>query len=109
MMQQLPDTHPRLYEKFIHGGNHRVRRSDRYWAGLSTDLVIEQVMMWALKSRGGLTHGRGLSDSVRFLWVHSMHMYATVYSALLRLTSCENFVMMCCMLILVNQICTRLP
>lgn len=90
MMQQLPVTHPWLYDKFIHGGNHAVRRSNRYWAGLSTDLVIEQAMMRALKIRGGLTHGRGLTDSVRFLWVRSMHMCATAYSALLRLTSCEN-------------------
>ena len=29
---------------------HVVRRSDRYWAGLSTDLVIEQVLMRSLKT-----------------------------------------------------------
>jgi len=32
-----------------------VRMSDRYRAGLSTDLAIEQVLMCLLKSRGGLT------------------------------------------------------
>jgi hypothetical protein len=67
MMQRLPESHPWLYEKFMKGGNHALRRSDRYWAGLSTDLVIEQVMMRSLKSRGGLTHGRGITDTVRFL------------------------------------------
>jgi hypothetical protein len=60
MMLHLPETHPWLPEQFSKG-NHAVRRSDRYWAGLSTDLVIEQVMMRAVKSRGGLTHGRGMS------------------------------------------------
>ena len=32
-----------------------VRRSDRLWAGLSTDLVIEQVLMRSMKTSGGLT------------------------------------------------------
>ena len=31
-------------------GLHVIRRSDRYWAGLSSDLVIEQEFMRAMKS-----------------------------------------------------------
>jgi len=62
MMIDLPEKHPWLHEKFNDGGYHTVRRSDRYWAGLSTDLAIEQVMMKAVKSRGGLTHGRGMTE-----------------------------------------------
>ena len=38
-------------------GYHVVRRSDAYWAGLSTDLVIEQELMRSVKTTGGLTHG----------------------------------------------------
>lgn len=33
-------------------GLHVIRRSDRYWAGLSADLVIEQEFMRAMKSSG---------------------------------------------------------
>jgi len=58
LMVELPEKQPWLYEQF-RSGRHSVRRSDRYWGGLSTDLAIEQVMMRSLKSRGGLTHGRG--------------------------------------------------
>lgn len=60
-----------------------MRRSQRYWAGLSTDLVIEQVLMRTLKSRGGLTHGRGLTESVRTSWVSCMHKSASIYDSLL--------------------------
>lgn len=42
LMENLPQTHPEVYQAFING-LHVVRRSDRYWGGLSTDLVIEQV------------------------------------------------------------------
>ena len=42
-MFELPQINPNLYEKFK-CGYHVVRRSDRYWAGLSTDLIIEQVI-----------------------------------------------------------------
>jgi hypothetical protein len=52
--------------------------------------VIEQVMMRALKSRGGLTTGRGMTESVRFLWVRSMHMCAAWYACLMRLADCDR-------------------
>jgi len=50
MMSDLPATHPWFYEKLHSGGFHAVRRSNRFWAGLSTDLAIEQVMMRAVKT-----------------------------------------------------------
>ncbi len=41
-MQNLETSHPSVYKKFL-DGLHVVRRSDRFWGGLSTDLIIEQV------------------------------------------------------------------
>lgn len=34
-----------------------IRRSDKFWSGMWTDLTIEQVLMRSMKSQGGLTHG----------------------------------------------------
>jgi hypothetical protein len=82
MMSELPEEHNLLYKQFVLNGCHSVRRSHKLWSGLSTDLAIEQVMMKELKSRGGLTHGRGLTDSVRLMWVSTMHKMATVHSSL---------------------------
>ena len=53
-------------------GKHAVRRTDRYWSGLSTDLVIEQVLMRSVKSTGGLTRGRGMGEAQREQWLLSM-------------------------------------
>ena len=40
-----------------------MRRTERHWAGMWTDIVIEQVQIRSsLKSRGGLT--RGMTESV---------------------------------------------
>lgn len=39
-----------------------VRRSDQKWEGLSTDLVVEQVLMRSMKMSGGLTRGRSRDD-----------------------------------------------
>ena len=49
---------------FATHGYHTVRHSDRYSAGLWSDLIIEQVLMSSLKSRGGPTTGRGSTESV---------------------------------------------
>ena len=56
-MLDLPQTHPVIYERVFEKGLHVVRRSSRLWAGLSTDLVIEQVLMRSLKLSAGLTRG----------------------------------------------------
>lgn len=81
-MLQLDKTQPWLFDLFQNKGFHSIRRTDRYWAGLSTDLIIEQVMMRSIKSIGGLTHGRGMSDGVRMTWVKSLHRCAGVNSSL---------------------------
>ena len=50
-MLELEQTHPNLDAAFK-SGLHVVRRSDRFWSGLSTDLVIEQALMRSIKSIG---------------------------------------------------------
>ena len=51
-----------------------------------TDLIIEQVMMRSLKTSGGITRGRGITESVRQLWIGSMHRTASVHDAMSNLT-----------------------
>ena len=55
-MFKLEEKHPDVYLQFK-VGLHVVRRSDRHWAGLPSDLVIEQVLMRSMKTSGGLTSG----------------------------------------------------
>ena len=84
-MCQLDKTHPDVYTHFMNGF-HVVRRSDRYWAGLSTDLVIEQVLMRSVKTSGGLTRGRGMTEVQRLTWVLGMPSCAEVNFAMQELT-----------------------
>ena len=88
-MLQLSTTHPTVYQAFM-SGNHVVRRSDRFWGGLSTDLVIEQVLMRSVKSTGGMTCGRGMSELQRTLWLLSMPACAEMNAAMQCLT-CVDF------------------
>jgi len=84
-MMNLSTDHPDVSEAFSQG-LHVVRRTDRYWAGLSTDLIIEQVLMRALKTSGGLTRGRGMTDNQRSLWVLSMPACSEMNAAVQELT-----------------------
>ena len=89
-MQELPEGHPDVHTSFLNG-YHAIRRSDRYWAGLSTDLVIEQVLMRSIKSTGGLTRGRGVAEIQRLLWLLSMPSCASVTHSMQELTGvCYN-------------------
>ena len=85
-MLELESQHPDVHNSFKLG-KHVIRRSDRYWAGLSSDLVIEQVLMRSVKTTGGLTCGRGLTETQRFVWLLSMPTCAEVKCALQDLTA----------------------
>ena len=73
----LKDKHPDVWAGF-QNGHHVIQRSDRYGCGLSTDLVIEQVLTRSVKSRGGLTRGRGMSEPQRLVWLLSMPACAQI-------------------------------
>ena len=83
-MLELEQTHPNLDAAFK-SGLHVVRRSDRYWCGLSTDLVIEQALMRSIKTIGGLTRGRGLAETQRAQWLLSMPHCAEMNQAMQKL------------------------
>jgi len=72
-------------------GHHVLRRSDRFWAGLSTDLVIEQMLMRSVISTGGVTRGRGMSESTRGQWLLSMPACGDINNAMQELTNMEFF------------------
>ena len=69
-MVTLESDNPAVFQKFVNGF-HMIRRSDQYWAGLGSDLVIEQTLMRTLKSTGGLTRGSGMSEHQRAVWTMS--------------------------------------
>ena len=89
-MLELPETHPDIHSSFLNG-LHVIRMSERYWAGLSTNLIIEQVLMRSTKTNGGLTRGRGLTEIQRVIWLFSMPFCADVSQAMNELTvvSCD--------------------
>ncbi|KYM96907.1 hypothetical protein ALC62_12417 [Cyphomyrmex costatus] len=60
-----------LYAKSAH-------LTDKFWSGIMSDMTIEQCLMRAMKTRGGLTQGRGMSDSSIASWTLGMLSLVTV-------------------------------
>ena len=85
-MCELEVKHPEVFRKFSNGF-HVVRRSNKFWAGLSSDLVIEQTLMRSLKSTGGLTRGSGMTEEQRSLWTMSMPITSEYNSAMQEFTN----------------------
>ena len=67
--QRMPDED---FVKFTEKGFFTMRRSNKNWAGLWSDLTVEQTLMRTMKTSGGLTHGRGITDSVLSRWILGM-------------------------------------
>ncbi|CAC5413385.1 unnamed protein product [Mytilus coruscus] len=80
-MQTLETEYPDMYSKFC-VGYHVVRRSNRYWTGISTDLAIEQTLMRSVKTSGGMKRGKGMSEVQRAQWLLSMPACSGINSAM---------------------------
>ena len=90
LMRELPTDHPWLCHCSTEQGFHIVCRSSRYWAGLWTDLIIEQVMMRSIKSHGGRARGREVTEAVCLQWIYSMHKCAGVHDAMTTTTNIKH-------------------
>ena len=88
-MTSLHETHPAVFDDFI-TGHHVVRRSNRAWAGLSSDLTIEQTLMRRTNTTGGLTRGRGITEFQRAKWVLSMPACAEMSRAMQDVTATQR-------------------
>ena len=90
LMDELPIDFLWLYNLFQQG-YYTITRSHQFWAGLWTDLVKEQSLMRTAKSRGVLTSGRGITESVRLLWVLSGgYKCAEVHEAMIELSGSKH-------------------
>ena len=88
-MNELEYTHPWLYKQFMMG-HFSVKRSNNLWAGIWSDLTIEQTLMRCIHILAGLTRGRGVTESVRNKWVLSMSCTALVLSDMMELTNTQT-------------------
>ncbi|GBO37444.1 hypothetical protein AVEN_161634-1 [Araneus ventricosus] len=60
------------YHEFKVAGFFTIRRSKKFWSGIWTDQTIEQTLMRMMKTSGGLTTGRGITDGVLTRWTLGM-------------------------------------
>lgn len=64
---------PHEYQQLADQGFFTVRRSStKFWSGTWTDMLIEQFLMRTMKGCGGLTHGRGIEESIQTRWTMSL-------------------------------------
>ena len=64
---------PWLYQEF-QDGFYAVRRSNRHCSGLWSDLTIEQMLMRSIKTCGGLTRGRGMTECSAYVDTNFAHL-----------------------------------
>eukprot|EP00794_Sanderia_malayensis_P002757 gene2757-3187_t len=75
-LSELERAHPEIFNEFLRG-SHTVRRTTKNWAGIWTDLSIEQILMKSLKGRSGVI-GKGITENVMNVWTKTMHRCAEV-------------------------------
>ena len=67
---------------FTTNGLFTVRHSGKFWSGIWTDMCIEQCLMRPMKSVGGLTHGRGITESTLSKWILGTPYFLKVHEAI---------------------------
>lgn len=89
-MAKLNETFQWLYKMFSEKGLFCVWRGNRYLGGMSTDLVIEQVLMRLVDSISRLTQGRGVTVSVKIIYINSIHQCSAVLQVMSKLTNVKR-------------------
>lgn len=89
-IQKLHNMSPENYEKFVSEGMFTVRRTNNFWSGTWTDMVIEQNLMRSIKTTGGLTHGRGFTNSSLARWIAGMSVCMPVSTAMEDFLGCKS-------------------
>ena len=90
MMQKLKHNDPELYKDF-EDGKYTARISDRFWGGIPSDQIIEQVLMRSLKTRGGLTEKGDFTEAQRNVWLHSRNTCSKVNDAMQRFVDYTSY------------------
>ncbi len=85
-MESLPKYHPEVYPYF-QAGLHVGIWSNRYWAGLSQDLLIEQVLMRSMQTTGGQIRGCGMRETQPLVLLLSGNACSDVNLVMQELTS----------------------
>ena len=85
---ELETNQPEVYDEFLKG-NHTVRRTLKSWAGIWTDLSIEQILMKSLKGRSGVV-GKGITENVLHVWTKTMHRCAEISEAMDSMVSTKS-------------------
>ena len=77
-LETLP-AYKETFKSFTAHGNHVVRYSCHDWSGMWCDICIEQTLMKAAKSEGGLSRGKMRnSDSGHRCWVLTLNHFSNV-------------------------------
>ena len=69
-MEQLETTDLDVFDYF-QNGRYVIHRSEKFWACLSSDLVIEQVLKRSLITNGGLTRVSDMNELQKLSWLFS--------------------------------------
>ena len=72
---------PEQYTLFSDKGYFTIHRTNDFWSGNFSDHTIEQYFMRMLKTGGGMTHGRVITDSTLTTWVHALPQCVPVCEA----------------------------
>lgn len=67
-MVALQSNHSQVFKEFADKGYFTINRTGSRWAGVWSNMTIEQTLMRSMKTSGGLTR-RGITNSVIAKWV----------------------------------------
>jgi len=81
---------PGEHDLFVKRGYFTIRRTEKFWSGVWSDMTIEQVLMRSFSSIGGLTGGRGITATTIATWINSMPTCSRIIEAMEEFAGVRN-------------------
>ena len=76
----LETNYPEVCDQFAEG-QHTLRRTEKKWTGIWTDLSTEQTLIKSLKGRAAVIE-KGITENVMHVWTKTMHRCAAITEAM---------------------------
>lgn len=82
MFKIYTKLNPEYYRQFTQDGYFTIRRCEKFYSGISSDMTIEQTFMRNIHSREGLTHGRTVTPAITARWITSIPLQILIANQL---------------------------
>lgn len=91
MVKLKDEMHGYLFDLFANNSYLAIRRPEKFWSGVWTDMIIKKALMRSTKTQGGLKHWRGMGENVISKFILTMLTLVNICNEMERFCNVSSY------------------